>query len=48
MPLKKGKSAQSRAANIRMLIKEGKDPKQAVAIAYSIQKEAAKRKLKRK
>lgn len=36
MPLKKGKSKKSVAANIRTEIKAGKKPKQAVAIAYSV------------
>lgn len=35
MPLKKGSSKLTIQKNIKELIKSGKDPKQAVAIAYS-------------
>lgn len=35
MPLKKGKSKKTIQDSIEILIKEGKDPKQAAAIAYS-------------
>jgi hypothetical protein len=41
MPLKKGRSKQVIADNIRTLIREGRPPKQAAAIAYE---EARKRK----
>lgn len=34
MPLKKGKSSATVQANVKKLIAEGYDPKQAVAIAY--------------
>ena len=43
MPLKPGRSKQVIADNIRTLIREGKPPKQAAAIAYE---EARKRKRK--
>lgn len=42
MPLKKGVSDNTREANIKKEIAAGKPPKQAVAIAYSVQKEAKK------
>ena len=35
MPLKSGKSKKTISKNIRSLIKEGRDPKQAQAIALS-------------
>ena len=42
MPLKKGVSDKTRQANIKKEIEAGKPPKQAVAIAYSVQREAKK------
>lgn len=46
MPLRKSASNKARQANIRAEIQSGKPPKQAVAIAYSIQHQA-QRKAKR-
>lgn len=43
MPLKKSSSDKARQANIREEIKSGKKPSQAVAIGYSIQREAKKK-----
>ena len=46
MPLIKGEKANSRAGfseNIRREIKAGKPQKQAVAIAYSVQRETKKK-----
>lgn len=43
MPLKEGCSKQSFQNNIRKLIKEGKKPAQAVAIARSVLKESCKK-----
>lgn len=42
MPLKKGTSNATREENIKREIEAGKDPRQAVAIGYSVQREAAK------
>ena len=39
MPLKSGKSKAAFSANVRTEIAAGKPPKQAVAIAYSKQRE---------
>lgn len=40
MPLKEGTSDTTRQENIEKEISAGKDPQQAVAIGYSVQKEA--------
>jgi hypothetical protein len=42
MPYSKGKSDKSREKNVEQFIQEGKDPKQAVAMAYAIQRRAKK------
>ena len=42
MPLKKGASKKTIAKNIATEIRHGKDPKQAVAIAYSVARKASK------
>ena len=44
MPLSKGKSKKALQKNIATEVKAGKDPKQAVAIAYSVQKKAKSKK----
>ena len=41
MPLKKSKSKAARQANIEAEIAAGKDPKQAVAIGYAVQRRAS-------
>lgn len=43
MPLKKSSSKKAFAQNVRAEMKAGKPPKQAVAIAYSVQREAKKK-----
>ena len=43
MPLIKSSSNQARGKNIATEIRAGKDPKQAAAIAYSVQREAKKK-----
>lgn len=40
MPLKKSASKKARESNIKTEIDAGKKPKQAVAIAYSVQRKA--------
>lgn len=44
MPLIKSTSKKARQINIKREIDAGKDPRQAVAIGYSVQREAAKKK----
>lgn len=44
MPLKHGTSDKTRQANIKKEIAAGKPPKQAVAIAYSVQRESIAKK----
>ena len=43
MPLKKSTSKEAFRKNIRAEVKAGKPVKQAVAIAYSVKREAAKK-----
>ena len=43
MPLKQSATEKAFVQNIKTEIKSGKPPKQAAAIAYSVQKEAAKK-----
>jgi hypothetical protein len=43
MPLKKSASSKAFKENVKTEIKAGKPQKQAVAIAYSIKREAAKK-----
>ena len=43
MPLKKSSSDKARQENIRKEINAGKPVKQAVAISYSVQREAKKK-----
>jgi hypothetical protein len=44
MPLEKGKSNKAREDNVKTEIKAGRDPKQAVAIAYSEQRRSGGKK----
>jgi len=48
MPLIHGKSKKARDKNIEREIAAGKDPKQAIAIAYSIQRQAINKAAKRR
>lgn len=43
MPLKQSPTEKAFVQNIKTEIKHGKPPKQAAAIAYSVQKEAARK-----
>ena len=43
MPLRKSSSKKAREQNIKTEIAAGKDPKQAVAIGYSVQRQAKKK-----
>jgi hypothetical protein len=45
MPLIKSSSKAAREKNIEKEIASGKDPKQAVAIGYSVQREARRKKI---
>lgn len=47
MPLTKSTTKKALEKNIKQEIKAGKPPKQAVAIAYSVKREAAKQKAKK-
>ena len=47
MPLKKSASAEAFRKNIKAEVKAGKPVKQAVAIAYSVKREATKGKNKK-
>lgn len=47
MPLSKGKSKKTLQKNIKTEIASGRDPKQAVAIAYSVQKKGNSKSKKR-
>jgi hypothetical protein len=44
MPLKKSTSKEAFSKNVKAEVKAGKPVKQAVAIAYSVKREAAKKK----
>jgi hypothetical protein len=47
MPLTKSTSKEAFSKNVKAEIKAGKPQKQAVAIAYSVKREAAKKKSKK-
>lgn len=44
MPLKKSGSREAFRENVKAEVKAGKPPKQAVAIAYAVKRDAAKKK----
>lgn len=46
MPLKKGYSKKTISKNTGELVRSGRDPKQAAAIAYSIARQAKRKKNK--
>jgi ribosomal protein L12E/L44/L45/RPP1/RPP2 len=48
MPLIRGKSKKTREENIKEMIRSGRPPAQAIAAAYTEQREAAERKRERK
>ena len=48
MPLKTGTSRKTFVSNVKAEIKAGKEPKQAVAIAYSKKREAQRKEAQRK
>lgn len=47
MPLKKSTSKKAFSSNVKAEMKAGKPQKQAVAIAYSVKREAEKKKKKK-
>ncbi len=48
MPLRKSPSKKAFKANVAAEIRAGRDPKQAVAIAYSVKRKAAGKKKRKK